>query len=288
MAAVVPDFRNRVWLSATTGIGLLYACKNGATATDQPIAIVKDEVVTPIHQVDPTIFHHIGPLKQEALASWFTNNHPGWAVYWMPEDDGGEAAAAGAPALAAQRVPSPAPAIAAAPAPGPGSKTKASPFAVNGVMSSISDAFPNWQIPSLTAPTPIQQNGSLGSFGLLIAPSLNLGGNNEAPSNAAANVGQLKSEMLPGMNDAAYANWGSLGGSVILPQNMDWMSSSAILSLIPLGDSQGPLGSLIGSPNAGGPSAGTLTAPGPSLDLTLRPAATGKGSEPAAGSQLQL
>lgn len=37
MAAVVPDFRNRVWWQASMKLGLLFSCKNGAVAMDHPI-----------------------------------------------------------------------------------------------------------------------------------------------------------------------------------------------------------------------------------------------------------
>ena len=36
LAAVVPDFRNRVWWSSQ-GAGLLFACKNGSTGMEHPI-----------------------------------------------------------------------------------------------------------------------------------------------------------------------------------------------------------------------------------------------------------
>lgn len=37
LAAVVPDFRNRVWWCPMVRSGLLYACKNGAVAMEHPI-----------------------------------------------------------------------------------------------------------------------------------------------------------------------------------------------------------------------------------------------------------
>ena len=80
MAAVVPDFRNRIW-SSPTGLALLYECHYGATATESPIALLKDGDVTSIARMDPSTFTLIEPLKQEALAAWFLPNHPGWAVY---------------------------------------------------------------------------------------------------------------------------------------------------------------------------------------------------------------
>ena len=40
LAAVVPDFRPRVWWSPQVGGGVMFACKGGAVQMDQPIAIV--------------------------------------------------------------------------------------------------------------------------------------------------------------------------------------------------------------------------------------------------------
>lgn len=93
-AAVVPDFRNRVWWSAS-GLGLLFACKNGSTGMEHPIALVKmapspdqEDQVIPIHQLDPNMFQTIPRLKQQALANWYAGGHPGWAIYWK-QDQGG-------------------------------------------------------------------------------------------------------------------------------------------------------------------------------------------------------
>lgn len=40
LAAVVPDFRNRVWWCESLGTGLLFTCKNGSVAMDHPVALV--------------------------------------------------------------------------------------------------------------------------------------------------------------------------------------------------------------------------------------------------------
>lgn len=85
--------------------------------------------------------------------------------------------------------------------------------------------------------------------------------------------------MLPAMNDPNA--WGSLGGSLLLPQGMDWMGG-ATLSLVQVGESVGPLGllgSLIGSPNAAAAKAiaNSLVKSEPSLDLTLGVVTAGKG-----------
>ena len=37
LAAVVPDFRNRVWWQPSMRTGLLFSCKNGSVAMDHPI-----------------------------------------------------------------------------------------------------------------------------------------------------------------------------------------------------------------------------------------------------------
>lgn len=37
LAAVVPDFRNRVWWCPSIRSGLLFACKNGSVAMEHPI-----------------------------------------------------------------------------------------------------------------------------------------------------------------------------------------------------------------------------------------------------------
>mmetsp|Transcript_29342 Transcript_29342/g.64952 ORF Transcript_29342/g.64952 Transcript_29342/m.64952 type:complete len:729 (+) Transcript_29342:226-2412(+) len=88
-AAVVPDFRARVWWCPAIRSGLLFACKNGAVVMDHPIALVKmgnnkgeQDSVIPIHQLDPVLFNTIPKLKQQAVQSWYAAAHPGWAIYW--------------------------------------------------------------------------------------------------------------------------------------------------------------------------------------------------------------
>jgi len=89
LAAVVPDFRNRVWWCPNLRTGLLFACKNGSVAMEHPVALVKmgatsgdDDQVMPIHQLDPVMFRSIPTLKQQAVQSWYAASHPGWAIYW--------------------------------------------------------------------------------------------------------------------------------------------------------------------------------------------------------------
>ena len=92
-AAVVPDFRPRVWWCPSVRGGLLFACRNGAVAMDQPLAFVgrgsaeADDAVVPLHQLDAATFNLLPKLKQQALQEWFAPGHSGWAVYWRDPDD---------------------------------------------------------------------------------------------------------------------------------------------------------------------------------------------------------
>ncbi|KIY96512.1 hypothetical protein MNEG_11449 [Monoraphidium neglectum] len=91
--AVVPDFRPRIWWCPNVRGGLLFACRNGAIAIDQPIAYVgrgsaeADDSVIPIHQLDPVTFNLLPKLKQQALQEWYAPGHSGWAVYWRDASD---------------------------------------------------------------------------------------------------------------------------------------------------------------------------------------------------------
>jgi len=92
-AAVVPDFRPRVWWCPSVRGGLLFACHNGAIVMDQPLAYVgrgnaeADDNVIPIHQLDPVTLNVLPKLKQQALQEWFAPGHSGWAVYWRDAND---------------------------------------------------------------------------------------------------------------------------------------------------------------------------------------------------------
>ncbi|GBF93537.1 hypothetical protein Rsub_06257 [Raphidocelis subcapitata] len=91
--AVVPDFRPRVWWCPSVRGGLLFACRNGAIAMEQPIAYVgrgsaeAEDAVVPLHQLDPATFGLLPKLKQQALQEWFAPGHSGWAVYWRDASD---------------------------------------------------------------------------------------------------------------------------------------------------------------------------------------------------------
>lgn len=93
LAAVVPDFRPRVWWCQSLGVGLLFACKNGAVATEHAIAFIKkgqggaDDEVIPTAQLTPSLYQLLPKLKQQALASWYAPGHPGWAIYWKDSND---------------------------------------------------------------------------------------------------------------------------------------------------------------------------------------------------------
>eukprot|EP00798_Chlamydomonas_sp_ICE-L_P015740 gene15740-21861_t len=77
LAAVVPDFRPRVWWSSTMKVGLLFQCKNGSVSMEHPHALVKmatvpgqeDQPVL-LQNLDHILFNHIPKLKQEAIQSW--------------------------------------------------------------------------------------------------------------------------------------------------------------------------------------------------------------------------
>lgn len=93
MAAVVPDFRPRVWWCPTIHGGLLFSCKNGAIIMEHPIALVTrgakegEETVVSVHQLDPMYFNLLPKLKQQALQDWYAPGHHGWAIYWKDTSD---------------------------------------------------------------------------------------------------------------------------------------------------------------------------------------------------------
>ncbi|KAG2445358.1 hypothetical protein HYH02_008823 [Chlamydomonas schloesseri] len=104
LSAVVPDFRNRVWWWTPLRLGLLYQCKNGAIVMENPIGIVRiganpdgSNAVVSLQSLSPADFNAIPKLKQQALQNWYMSNHPNWAIYDAPTDDGAGGPPAGLP-----------------------------------------------------------------------------------------------------------------------------------------------------------------------------------------------
>ncbi|KAG2438687.1 hypothetical protein HXX76_005233 [Chlamydomonas incerta] len=104
LSAVVPDFRNRVWWWTPLRLGLLYQCKNGAIVMENPIGIVRigasadgSNAVVSLQSLSPADFNAIPKLKQQALQNWYMSNHPNWAIYDAPTDDGTGGPPAGLP-----------------------------------------------------------------------------------------------------------------------------------------------------------------------------------------------
>jgi hypothetical protein len=74
MAAVVPDFRPRLWWCPQVNGGLLFSCKNGAINMEAPMAFLakspgEDEpTLIPVQHLDPQTANLMPKLKQTALA----------------------------------------------------------------------------------------------------------------------------------------------------------------------------------------------------------------------------
>ncbi|GAX84826.1 hypothetical protein CEUSTIGMA_g12247.t1 [Chlamydomonas eustigma] len=272
LAAVVPDFRNRVWWCPNIRSGLLFACKNGAVVMEHPIALVKmavtqgeEDQVIPIHQLDPVLFHTIPKLKQQAVQSWYAASHPGWAIYWKEGQDTdlmslmhtSHLMTASAPPLlisppsdiaglqAAARHPAPSPFAAAAQPPSapPVLKTgtSASPFAtgMSSLMGNISDAFPSWQDPG--QPVSVKGTHVATEAAGVLNNDVSLGGGSVlintqevAVHGSAANlVNSLNFPSLP--TDLLKSDSQAAPGTVWSAdpnRSSDWMASGAIQSLI--------------------------------------------------------
>ncbi|KAL6763898.1 hypothetical protein V8C86DRAFT_3017440 [Haematococcus lacustris] len=82
-AAVVLDFKRRVWWPSSGQAGLLFPCKQGAVRMDNPEALLirtsdgGEEQVVPLGNLDAQLYGKVAELRESAKRSWLLPQHPG-------------------------------------------------------------------------------------------------------------------------------------------------------------------------------------------------------------------